>query len=44
MDVFSYSGPFGIIINGEEKYFIEKNKESISMLYKNLKLNNIENY
>jgi len=44
LDVFSYSGSFGIIINGEEKYFIEKNKESVGMLYRNLKLNNIENY
>ena len=43
LDVFSYSGSFGIVINGEEKYFIEKNKESVGILYTNLKLNNIEN-
>ncbi|BFI73137.1 ribosomal RNA large subunit methyltransferase I [Nanoarchaeota archaeon] len=44
LDAFSYTGSFGIIINGEEKYFIEKNKEAIKMLEKNVKLNNTEKY
>jgi 23S rRNA (cytosine1962-C5)-methyltransferase len=44
LDVFSYIGSFGIIINSERKYFVEKNKEAIKILNKNIKLNNIGNY
>gem|GEM_PF-4598431 len=44
LDVFSYTGSFGILINCEERIFVEKDKKAVEILEKNLKLNNIENY
>jgi len=44
LDVFSYTGSFGIMINADERYFIEKNKKAVEVLKKNLELNNIDNY
>jgi len=44
LDVFSYTGSFGICSNAREVYFIEKNKYAIKILEENIRLNKIENY
>ncbi|MEM1782392.1 MAG: RsmD family RNA methyltransferase [Nanopusillaceae archaeon] len=44
LDVFSYSGSLGICINADERIFVEKNKNAIELLKKNLEINKIENF
>lgn len=46
LDVFSYTGSFGIIINASNRYFVEKDEKAIKILRENLRLNNIaeDNY
>ena len=45
LDVFSYTGSFGIICSdrADELWFIEKNKSAVKVLIENLKINGIEN-
>jgi len=44
LDVFSYTGSFGICSKAKEIYFVEKNKYAVKMLKENLRLNGVENY
>ncbi len=44
LDVFSYTGGFGITSNFDEVYFVEKDKSALHLLKKNLELNEISNY
>ncbi|MGB9674587.1 MAG: class I SAM-dependent rRNA methyltransferase [Nanopusillaceae archaeon] len=44
LDVFSYTGSFGIMVDASYRYFVEKNKEAVKILQKNINMNNIESY
>ncbi|MEM4587999.1 MAG: RsmD family RNA methyltransferase [Nanopusillaceae archaeon] len=44
LDVFSYSGSLGICVNSDKKTFVEKNKNAVELLKKNLEINKIENF
>ena len=44
LDVFSYTGSFGICSKSNQVFFVEKNKYAISLLKENLVINRVDNY
>ncbi|RDD52426.1 class I SAM-dependent rRNA methyltransferase [Nanoarchaeota archaeon NZ13-N] len=44
IDVFCYTGSFGICSNSDQIFFVEKNKYAVNILKKNISINRINNY
>jgi len=44
LDVFAYTGSFGICSKASEVYFVEKNKYAIKILEENIRINKLEDY